>query len=379
MFTRILVPLDGSIHSEQALPVAARLALRAGGSLVLVQVISLTTACWSAQTQPSALIKAVIDAQIASAQDYLARQQQQLECQGLAVTTAVLFGPVAATILSALATYHADLVVLYHQPGPADHSIPGTPLRAHGTAETLITQAPVPVFVVRDGSHEQLTPLTGAVARPLRVLVALDGSNAALAAIEPAAYLTAGLSTLPFCAHHKHTCQDLLLLTQVVQPLHFASATLGTFFHQDDVLVLARHALHATVQQIREGPTTNAAQRYGIAVTDTVVAGEDVATTLIEMTARTRDTDGCDIIALTMHKHEQSDVATDNLMQYPQTEQTYGEHWSSDFAPGSVPQRLLHETHLPLLFIPPHPAIDQRLEQRTTLSIVSDNVESGAY
>jgi Universal stress protein UspA and related nucleotide-binding proteins len=352
MFTRILVPLDGSIHSEQALPVAARLACRAGGSLVLVQVISLTTACWPAQTQPSALINAVIDAQIASAQAYLARQQQQIERQGLAVTTTVLFGPVASTILSALATYHADLVVLYHQPGPADHIVPGTPLRAHGTAQTLIAQTPIPIFVVRDGSHEQLTPLTGAVARPLRVLVALDGSSTALAAIEPAAYLTAGLSTLPFCAHHRHTCQDLLLLTQVVQPLHFASATLDTFFRQDDVLALARHALHATAQQIREGPTTSAAQRYGIAITDTVVAGEDVATTLIEMTTPTRDTDGCDMIALAMHRH-----AADSL--------------------ASVPQRLLHETHLPLLFIPPHLAEDQRLEQRTTLSIISDSVESG--
>ncbi len=40
MFQRILVPLDGSLRAEQALPVAARIARATGGSLLLVQVIN---------------------------------------------------------------------------------------------------------------------------------------------------------------------------------------------------------------------------------------------------------------------------------------------------------------------------------------------------
>src|SRR5689334_24933296 len=39
MFHRILVPLDGSALSEQALPIAARIARTTGGSLLLVQVV----------------------------------------------------------------------------------------------------------------------------------------------------------------------------------------------------------------------------------------------------------------------------------------------------------------------------------------------------
>src|SRR6185312_8976413 len=41
MFTHILVPLDGSRRAEQALPVAARLAHASGGTVVLLQVVSM--------------------------------------------------------------------------------------------------------------------------------------------------------------------------------------------------------------------------------------------------------------------------------------------------------------------------------------------------
>ncbi len=40
MFERMLVPLDGSTHAEQALPLAARLAHASGGAILLVQVVT---------------------------------------------------------------------------------------------------------------------------------------------------------------------------------------------------------------------------------------------------------------------------------------------------------------------------------------------------
>ena len=40
MFKRILIPLDGSGRAERALPIAARMARAAGGSIILVRVVS---------------------------------------------------------------------------------------------------------------------------------------------------------------------------------------------------------------------------------------------------------------------------------------------------------------------------------------------------
>jgi len=42
VFTRILVPLDGSGRAERALPVAARIARATRGTLLFVQVVSPT-------------------------------------------------------------------------------------------------------------------------------------------------------------------------------------------------------------------------------------------------------------------------------------------------------------------------------------------------
>src|SRR5690242_10465536 len=49
MFHHILVPLDGSIRAEQALPVAARIARASRGSLTLVTVVTpATDVVWEA-------------------------------------------------------------------------------------------------------------------------------------------------------------------------------------------------------------------------------------------------------------------------------------------------------------------------------------------
>jgi nucleotide-binding universal stress UspA family protein len=40
MSQRILVPLDGSVRAEYALPIAARIARASGGSLHLLEVVS---------------------------------------------------------------------------------------------------------------------------------------------------------------------------------------------------------------------------------------------------------------------------------------------------------------------------------------------------
>ena len=40
MFQRILVPLDGSVRAERAIPVVARMASASGGSVIVIQVVN---------------------------------------------------------------------------------------------------------------------------------------------------------------------------------------------------------------------------------------------------------------------------------------------------------------------------------------------------
>lgn len=73
MFQRILVPLDGSACAEQALPIAARLAGTAGGSVILLRVVNLTTEFLSYPTADAEVVRAAIDADLDEASDYLER------------------------------------------------------------------------------------------------------------------------------------------------------------------------------------------------------------------------------------------------------------------------------------------------------------------
>ncbi len=65
MFRTILVPLDGSIKAEAALPIASQIARRSGASLVLARVVSIATEHWPALpfVYPS-LVQAAVDADL---------------------------------------------------------------------------------------------------------------------------------------------------------------------------------------------------------------------------------------------------------------------------------------------------------------------------
>src|SRR5438270_651111 len=71
MFKRILVPLDGSVRAERALPIAARLARASGGSIVLVRVVSTAPATMPSASAKPILIQTVGEADRVQAESYL--------------------------------------------------------------------------------------------------------------------------------------------------------------------------------------------------------------------------------------------------------------------------------------------------------------------
>lgn len=118
MFRHILVPLDGSLQAERALPLAARLARASDGMLILVRA----TATLPERGTESHLFQTIVQEEREEAQRYLTHIASSPQVAGLPVVVSVHQRPVMAAIQAAIATYQTDLIVscdLMSSPGSA--------------------------------------------------------------------------------------------------------------------------------------------------------------------------------------------------------------------------------------------------------------------
>jgi nucleotide-binding universal stress UspA family protein len=233
MYRTIVVPLDGSFWSEQALPLACDIAGRAHAELQLVRVyVPSVEAKLGATTLADVPI-------VDDAWNDERRQQEREELQaradevashtGISVSTHLLDGPVAATLATYTAQSGADLVVL------TTHGRGGLARVWLGSVvDSLVRQIHIPLLTVRprDTSAEPSRRL------PAHILIPLDGSVWAEQAIAPAMDLGRLLGA---------KCT----LFQVVEPLHTHGYAPGI-----DLAELAAEAtetLCTTARQYLEG------------------------------------------------------------------------------------------------------------------------------
>jgi nucleotide-binding universal stress UspA family protein len=317
MFQRILVPLDGSKRAERAIPVATRIARAAGGSVIVVQVVSTDIGLYLVP-QPT-LTGQIIDAEEASAEKYLRDIATSINRDGVPTETEALFGSPTSTILSFAHSHHADLIVL------CSHGYTGVARWVLGSvAEKVVRHAPVPVLVLREGGP---VPADESPTRPLRALVPLDGSTRAKAAIEPAASLIAGLAA---------PAQGALHLVRVVKPVIPERAEKDPEA-REHCLYKAKRYLNSTVEHLREGLVAPAVADLKLPVTWSVAVDTDVAEAIVRVAVNGEDAEGvgvfggCDIIAMATHGREGL------------------QHWTI----GSITERVLHTTKLPLLIVRP--------------------------
>jgi nucleotide-binding universal stress UspA family protein len=179
-FRSILVPLDGSPLAEQAVPLAARVAQRAGGKLRLVLVHESPPA----PTNPAAakMFTSIEVATRKSERAYLRGIQARLREAGTRLATPVtLTGPVGPALAQYVREMGLDLVVM------ATHGRGGLRRAWLGSvADHLIRNLEVPVLLARPregGATTDRAPGAG------RILVPLDGSPLAEEALHPAAAL----------------------------------------------------------------------------------------------------------------------------------------------------------------------------------------------
>lgn len=322
MFQQILVPLDGSVKAEQAIPVAARIARAYGGSVLLLQVVTTRIDYGPYPSQFSVLMQEKLEANHDAALYYLTSVTYSKDLVGVQRHIEVLSGDPAESILSLVHTRRFDLIVMCSH-GHADLKR----WRLGRVAQKVARHSPLPVLMLREGGV--VPALTQAdAARPIRALIALDGSVLAEEALAPAAYLVAALSAPAHGALH---------LLQVIRTPAVGNRPGYQVFLPSGSLKQAQQAaeayLKAVADRLRQGELAD----LRLSITSSVVMGADVADTLIGQAEHGEGTigmnviDRCDLIAMATH----------------------GRGGVQRWIMGSVTDRVLGATKLPLLIVRP--------------------------
>jgi nucleotide-binding universal stress UspA family protein len=179
MYHSILVPLDGFPFGEQALPLALAIARRCAANLQVVHVRA-PGAKRYAETRPGLerTVKPAFRRRGRRYLDSIVNRLQPAAGDGVAVSSALLEGPVLEALQEHVVAADADLVVMAtHGWGPFARAWLGS------VADALIRRLSVPLLFVRPRGGGLSPPAQSA---PRHVLIPLDGSPLAEDALGPA-------------------------------------------------------------------------------------------------------------------------------------------------------------------------------------------------
>ena len=270
MFTRIVVPLDGSALAEHALPLAERLAQACAATARLVFVH---------QPVPISALPPDV-AGTAAGYDRYARAMEENYLRttaarigaatGITVTWALLDGPIGRTLAAEAAESGADLVVMTtHGRGAVSRFWMGS------VADELVRTLDIPVLLVRaDTPTDRILPR--------RILVPLDGSARSETALD-------------FAARLAKLSGGTVELLQVVPPvvpivLDGSPMTPAVITPPNDELLSTSAAeyLESRAAWLRAD---------GIEVATTVVSDSSPARAIVD----TAERDGIDLVAIATH------------------------------------------------------------------------------
>lgn len=150
MFSRVMVPLDGSKVGEAAIPVLLQLVDKmAPGTKVEVILVGVITLLrhWVVVGEASAPVSyteeelKLIKERVS---DYLARTGESLKQKGVTVRTVVSSGNAADELIKAAEENHVDLIAM------STHGRSGLRKLAFGSiTDKVLRRSPVPVLMVR--------------------------------------------------------------------------------------------------------------------------------------------------------------------------------------------------------------------------------------
>jgi nucleotide-binding universal stress UspA family protein len=344
MQKQIIVPLDGSRLAEHALPHAVALAGATGSGLTLLQVVPITPATtpiiWGVPV--GSIGPDYHEALVASAQGYLQSIAQEIGREGLTPQSEVLTGEAAEAIITHTEQQPEAAMIVMSTRGRS-----GLSRWVFGSvAEKVLEAAPVPLALIRpaelpadeDGVETSALVPPGlggipAIPRYRTVLVPLDGSARAEAALEHASALAVA------------TGASILLVSVMPLPYNVVLPPLPTAAPAGDpsddeatLLLPPRQSIQKAFQELYEreklaltGYLASAARHIGYLGKAEIV----VRTRILEGDAgseilRASREEGADLIVMS----------------------TRGEGGPARLWPGSVAMKVVREAALPVLLVP---------------------------
>jgi nucleotide-binding universal stress UspA family protein len=277
MIRSILVPIDGSVFAEHALPLAMALARRSSAALHLVQVHVPVLAIESLNLLDDALDADLRQREAAYLEALAGRVRQRVN---VPVRTAMPSGHVPDVLVAEARRSQSDLIVMTtHGRGPLSRFWLGS------VAEEIVRRGPAPVLLRRPPEG----PVDLAVVPTLRrILVPLDGSAAAERVL-PEAVAIAGAMSAEFT------------LLQAVLPIPVLGYDLGGYAAAGtDIAIIERQQADARSYLLRVKDWLEA---RGFRVSARVALGAPAPTAILdEAQASTYD-----LIAL--HTHARTGLA----------------------------------------------------------------------
>ncbi|GCE14836.1 universal stress protein [Tengunoibacter tsumagoiensis] len=313
MFQHILVPLDGSQRSEQALALAAHIARVHHSSILLLQSIEILS-IYSMETV--GMMEHIQQLEEQGAEKYLHNLEKSPLLDQIPVTTQVYQGNASSAILDAVSHHAIDLVVL------CSHGYTGLKQWVLGSvAHKIARSCPVPVLIQRD---EYPLPFGGEPEgeHQLRVCIALDGSPEAEAVIEPA------ISIAVACAPAQ--CAEIHLL-RILPPLNQSDEDLFKEIYHLDLQATIHEQAQAYLRTVVKYLEPMVKSYAGIKLMSSLRSSTDVAQEIIQYAEKSSHWPSFQLLAMTTHGHSPLD------------------RWVF----GSTAERILNRTRLPLLIVRP--------------------------
>lgn len=237
MYSKILIPLDGSELAEQALETAFPLAEKSGAELILISA-SQTRSVVAPETtsgQGMQIFERPHQHSQESLSTYLHHFRQEKIPANIISTIKVIEGDAASVILDTAVADNVDLIIM------STHGRSGVSRWIMGSVtERVLRQAPCPVLVIR-----KPTPLEN-------MLITLDGSDISEYAISPGVELANHLGcriTLLTVEQPVSLDQSYVGMLDQIEP-GLGDVVVGDFYHRtEDYLIKTAEQLQPKIEQ----------------------------------------------------------------------------------------------------------------------------------